>query len=64
LQELRRFDDALHAHETARTLHQQTNDTHGQAKAWNNLGSTLRELRRFDDALHAHETARTLYQQA
>ncbi|MFF8495138.1 tetratricopeptide repeat protein [Streptomyces albidoflavus] len=63
LAELRRFDDALHAHETARTLHQQTGDTHGEADAWHNLGSTLGELRRFDDALHAHETARTLYQQ-
>ncbi|MFJ3567684.1 tetratricopeptide repeat protein [Streptomyces diastaticus] len=63
LQELRRFDEALHAHETARTLFQQTGDTHGQASAWNNLGITLRELRRFDDALHAHETGRTLFQQ-
>ncbi|MFE2018394.1 tetratricopeptide repeat protein, partial [Streptomyces sp. NPDC059499] len=56
LRELRRFDDALHAHETARTLHQQTGDTHGEATAWNNLGLVLRQLRRFDDALHAHQT--------
>ncbi|WUW27011.1 tetratricopeptide repeat protein (plasmid) [Streptomyces sp. NBC_01463] len=63
LQELRRFDDALHAHETARTLYQQTRNPLGEAGAWNNLGGALQELRRFDDALHAHETARTLYQQ-
>ncbi|MFE2059514.1 ATP-binding protein [Streptomyces sp. NPDC059446] len=63
LRELRRFDEALHAHETARTLYQQTKDTRGEASAWNNLGGALQELRRFNEALHAHETARTLYQQ-
>ncbi|MFE9016811.1 ATP-binding protein [Streptomyces cyaneofuscatus] len=63
LRELRRFEDALHALETGRDLHQQTGDTHGEAGAWNNLGNALQELRRFDDALHAHQTARDLYQQ-
>ncbi|MEV0876161.1 tetratricopeptide repeat protein [Streptomyces sp. NPDC006682] len=63
LRDLRRFDDAVHAHETARTLYQQTGDTNGEAGAWNNLGTALQDLRRFDEALHAHETARTLYQQ-
>ncbi|WP_327207210.1 tetratricopeptide repeat protein [[Kitasatospora] papulosa] len=56
LRELRRFDEALHAHEAARTMHQQAGNTHGAAKAWNNLGLVLRALRRFDDALHAHQT--------
>ncbi|MFF0198884.1 ATP-binding protein, partial [Streptomyces anulatus] len=63
LQELRRFDEALHAHQTARDLYQQTGDTNGEATAWNNLGGPLKELRRFDEALHAVETARDLYQQ-
>ncbi|CAH9420367.1 hypothetical protein SGL43_07425, partial [Streptomyces globisporus] len=63
LQNLRRFDDALHAHQTARDLHQQTGDTNGEAGAWNNLGGALQNLRRFDDALHALETARDLHQQ-
>ncbi|WP_432106060.1 ATP-binding protein [Streptomyces sp. bgisy091] len=63
LQALRRYDEALHAHQTARTLHQQTDDTHGEAGAWNNLGTALRGLRRYDEALHAHQTARTLHQQ-
>ncbi|MFD7765070.1 ATP-binding protein, partial [Streptomyces microflavus] len=63
LRELRRFEDALHALETARNLHQQTRNTNGEATAWNNLGNTLKELRRFDDALHAHQTARNLHQQ-
>ncbi|WP_405901881.1 tetratricopeptide repeat protein [Streptomyces sp. NBC_00656] len=63
LREFRRFDEALHAHETARTLHQQAGNTHGEATAWDALGGALQGLRRFDDALHAHETARTLHQQ-
>ncbi|MFE7368089.1 tetratricopeptide repeat protein [Streptomyces anulatus] len=62
LQELRRFDDALHALETARDLYHQTGNISGEASAWNNLGGTLQELRRFDDGLHALETARDLHQ--
>ncbi|MFE1335980.1 ATP-binding protein, partial [Streptomyces microflavus] len=63
LQDLRRFDDALHAFETARDLYQQTGDTHGEASVWNNLGTALQDLRRFDDAHHAFETARDIFQQ-
>lgn len=63
LQELRRFDDAHHALETARDLYQETGNTHGEASAWNNLGNVLQDLRRFDDAHHAHQTARDLHQQ-
>ncbi|MEU0297874.1 tetratricopeptide repeat protein, partial [Streptomyces sp. NPDC006175] len=53
LRELRRFDDALHAHETARTLHQQTGDTHSEAMAWNNLGTAYRGSSRFEEAVAA-----------
>ncbi|MFH8379216.1 tetratricopeptide repeat protein, partial [Streptomyces cyaneofuscatus] len=63
LQNLRRFDDALHALQNARNLFRQTGDTHGEAGAWNNLGNVLHNLRRFDDALNAHQTARNLYRQ-
>ncbi|WP_324792461.1 tetratricopeptide repeat protein [Streptomyces cyaneofuscatus] len=63
LLEFRRFDDALHALETARDLHHQTGNTQREATAWNNLGGALQDLRRFDDALHALETARDLHQQ-
>ncbi|MFB8159311.1 ATP-binding protein, partial [Streptomyces microflavus] len=63
LQDLRRFEDSLHALETARDLYQQTGNTHGEAITWNNLGNTYRELRRFEDSLHAHQTARDLHQQ-
>ncbi|MFF4228984.1 ATP-binding protein, partial [Streptomyces sp. NPDC001820] len=60
---LHRYDEALTAHTTARTLHEQTGDTHGQANAWNNTGSTLRQMHRYDEALTAHTTARTLHEQ-
>ncbi|MFD5877043.1 tetratricopeptide repeat protein [Streptomyces sp. NPDC060322] len=63
LRELRRFDEALQAIETARTLHEQTGDAHGRATAWSNLGLVLQELRRFDEAHDAHDTARTLFHQ-
>ncbi|MFH9365716.1 tetratricopeptide repeat protein, partial [Streptomyces anulatus] len=60
LQELRRFDDALHAHETARDLYRRAGNTNGEASAWNNLGGTLVDLRRFDEAVRALEIARGL----
>ncbi|WP_319648859.1 tetratricopeptide repeat protein [Streptomyces sp. NRRL_B-2557] len=63
LRQLRRFDEALNAHQTDLNHCQQTDDTHGQAGAWNNLGNTLQELRRYDKAHEAHQTALTLFQQ-
>ncbi|WP_345672852.1 tetratricopeptide repeat protein, partial [Streptomyces phyllanthi] len=38
-------------------LYQQTDDTHGQAMAWNNLGSACRNLERYAEAIKAGETA-------
>ncbi|MEV7318155.1 tetratricopeptide repeat protein, partial [Streptomyces microflavus] len=56
-QELRRFDDALHAHQTARCLDQQTGDTNGEAIAWNNIGTAYRGLGRADEAVVAGKQA-------
>lgn len=47
----------MHAHKTARTLSQQTGDTHGEALAWNNLGTTYRDLHRYDEAVVAGRRA-------
>ncbi|MGD3107536.1 tetratricopeptide repeat protein [Streptomyces sp. YGL11-2] len=58
---MRRFDEAITAHETARTVFHEQGDTHGEASAWNNLGLALSGVRRFDEAITAHETARTLF---
>ncbi|MEU9900048.1 tetratricopeptide repeat protein, partial [Streptomyces phaeochromogenes] len=50
-------DEALHAHQTARNHFQQTGDTHNEAQAWNNLGTTYRALNRFDEAITAGQRA-------
>ncbi|QKW01699.1 tetratricopeptide repeat protein [Streptomyces sp. NA02536] len=63
LWQLHRYDEALDAHTTARTLHEQSGDTRGQAVAWDNIGNALRRLHRYDEALDAHTTARTLHEQ-
>jgi tetratricopeptide (TPR) repeat protein len=56
---LRRYFDDLAAVSTlARDLCQRLGDRHGEAAAWNNLGTALREMRRFDEAITAHTRAR------
>ncbi len=60
LQEVRRFDDAIAAHERARDLHAEVGDRRGEAQAWNNLGLALRKVRRFDEAIITHAHARDL----
>ncbi|MFD3492693.1 tetratricopeptide repeat protein [Streptomyces sp. NPDC058690] len=62
LREVRRFDEAIDAHQKALTLHQQTGDTHSSAAAWNNLGLALHGARRFDEAIDAHQKSLTLHQ--
>ncbi|GJF30238.1 hypothetical protein KNE206_29380 [Kitasatospora sp. NE20-6] len=61
-QELRRFDDALNAHQHSLDIHQTLDNRHGEGTAWNNLGLALRELRRFDDAIAAHQHSLDIYQ--
>ncbi|WP_433402828.1 ATP-binding protein [Streptomyces sp. CA-146814] len=64
LRQVRRFDEAVRAHQTALDLFKQSGVTHGQATAWNNLGLALGELRRFDEAVRAHQTALDLFKQS
>ncbi|MEU9668429.1 tetratricopeptide repeat protein [Streptomyces bobili] len=63
LRQLHRYDEALDAHTTARTLCEQTGNTRGQAAAWDDVGNALEALHRYDEALDAHTTARTLHEQ-
>ncbi|MFE9249835.1 tetratricopeptide repeat protein [Streptomyces sp. NPDC007088] len=63
LQDLRRYDEALAAHTTARDLHHQHNVPQSEAIALNSLGLALQALRRYDEALAAHTTARDLHHQ-
>jgi tetratricopeptide (TPR) repeat protein len=54
LLEVRRFDEAITAHETARDIFRETGDRHGEGMAWNNLGLALQNVGRFDEAITAH----------
>jgi tetratricopeptide (TPR) repeat protein len=58
---VRRFDEAITAHQTARDIFQETGDRHREAGAWNNLGIAFREMRRFDEARHCWSEAARAY---
>ncbi|MFJ8026315.1 tetratricopeptide repeat protein, partial [Streptomyces sp. NPDC096311] len=64
LDELHRYDEALTAYNTARTLAEQTNNKDSQAGAWNGIGNSRHSLHRFDEALTAYRTAQVLAEQA
>ncbi|MFI6031611.1 tetratricopeptide repeat protein [Amycolatopsis magusensis] len=55
LREVRRFDEAITAHEQDLAICRQTGNRRHEGTALNNLGSALREVRRFDEAITAHE---------
>ncbi|WP_407913779.1 tetratricopeptide repeat protein [Kitasatospora sp. NE20-6] len=56
-QELRRFDKALDAHQSALDINCGLGNHHGEGLAWDGVGLALAGLRRFDDALDAHQSA-------
>ncbi|MGA5145509.1 tetratricopeptide repeat protein, partial [Streptomyces griseoincarnatus] len=51
------YDEALTACTTARTFYEQVGDTHGQAVAWNNIGTSLRSLHQYDKAVAVGQRA-------
>ncbi|MGX7829797.1 tetratricopeptide repeat protein [Actinokineospora sp. 24-640] len=55
LRQVRRFEDALVAHERSLALHRELGNRGGEGAAWNNIGLVLQEMRRFDEAVDAHE---------
>ena len=63
LRGVRRFEEAITAHQKAREIFRKTGDREGEGTAWNNLGSALQEVRRFDEAITAHQHARQSYQE-
>ncbi|MFI8855118.1 tetratricopeptide repeat protein, partial [Streptomyces prasinus] len=60
---LHRYEEALTAYRTARTLAEQANDKEGQGAAWNGIGNTLYSLHRYEEALTTYRTARTFAEQ-
>ncbi|MFE5482382.1 tetratricopeptide repeat protein [Streptomyces sp. NPDC056527] len=64
LNEVRRFDEALQAHETALRLYKEFRLTRNEGAFWDGLGVTLQRLHRLDEALEAHQTSLRLHQQS
>ncbi|WP_410658310.1 tetratricopeptide repeat protein, partial [Amycolatopsis sp. lyj-112] len=50
LKELRNFDEAIAAHQTARNIYQQLGDHHGEGMTWHNIGTSLRDLGQIEEA--------------
>jgi tetratricopeptide (TPR) repeat protein len=63
LQQARRFDEAITAHQQAGALFREVGDRHGEGQAWNNLGVALAEVRRFDEAITAHGRTGYIYRE-
>jgi tetratricopeptide (TPR) repeat protein/transcriptional regulator with XRE-family HTH domain len=61
---VRRFDDAVAAHERAIDLYRQLGDQHGEGSAWTNLGLALENVGRLEDALTAQQRAGGLFLRA
>jgi tetratricopeptide (TPR) repeat protein len=57
-------EEAIDAHTRALDLRQTAGDHHGEASAWNNLGSALGQAGRVEEAIDAHTRALDLRQTA
>ena len=62
--EVRRFDEAVTAHQRAAAIFRRLGDRRGEGTASVNLGNALREVRRFDEAIAAHRTAAAIFREA
>ncbi|MER6162144.1 tetratricopeptide repeat protein [Streptomyces sp. NPDC001868] len=56
-------EGAIEAHTRARDLFQATEDRHGAAQAWNNLGSAVQRAGRVEEAVRAHGVALQIYRE-
>ena len=63
LREVRRFEEAISAHQDAAAIDRQTGDRHSEGMALNNLGAALREVGRFEEAVSAHQDAAAIYRE-
>ena len=64
LREVRRFEEAISAHQDAAAIFRETGDRHREGLALTNLGNALREVRRFEEAISAHEAAAVIFREA
>jgi tetratricopeptide (TPR) repeat protein len=61
LAEVRRFGEAITAHQDAAAIYRDTSDRHREGTALTNLGNALQQVRRFGEAITAHQDAATIY---
>ncbi|MBD2896526.1 Regulatory protein AfsR [Actinomadura sp. RB99] len=52
---VRRFEEAVTAHQDAAAIYRELGDRRSEGGALNNLGSALAQVRRFDEAITAHQ---------
>jgi Flp pilus assembly protein TadD len=57
LREVRRFEEAITAHQDAAAIYRETGDRHGEGAALHSLGVALRKAGRFEEATSAFSHA-------
>jgi Flp pilus assembly protein TadD len=60
---VRRFDEAITAHQDAAAIFRETGDRHSEGGALTNLGIALAGVRRFDEAMNAHQDAAAIFRE-
>ena len=63
LREVRRFEEAITAHQDAAAIYRETGDRHREGEALNNLGLALVGVRRFEEAIAVHEDSVAMYRE-
>ena len=60
---VRRFDEAITAHQDAIAIYRETGDRHREGRALNDLGLALEQVGKLDEAIYAHQDAASIYRQ-
>ena len=60
---MRRFDEAITAHQDATAIHRETGDRHGESLALGGLGRALDEAGRSREAMTAYQDAIAIYRE-
>ena len=61
LRQMRRFEEAITAHQDAAAIYRHTGDRHSEGGALTNLGNALRDVGRFEEAITACQDAAAIY---
>jgi tetratricopeptide (TPR) repeat protein len=63
LREVRRFEEAITAHQDAAAIYRDTGDRHGEGLALEGLGLALEDMDRPGEAMTAYQDALAIYQE-